>query len=224
VPEAEELGLCTFFCESIFGGDGPPSGGEAQCGSREFDEEPINFEVVPVKGEKAFYLSWEVICEAVSFSIYRCEGDSCNNFELIDETIYSYYQDISYDLLWGKEYRYQVMAHYVNSDSQPTTEGKDLGDLECWHHYDSNEKFCVHLSYYDQFKTYMVTNEDYSSNTFRSEVNATFYDKFNKGYKCSASNELAEVIYCSATAGKVCISHGGKASCAQMIDCQNESS
>jgi hypothetical protein len=218
VPAAGQT--CSDYCNATQGIPPPavvtpPAVG---CGTPGFTTPPSNVIIYPVKGEKQLKLSFDLPCPADYTEIYRCKGQDCSDFNLIDTTTNTIYFDRS-GLEFDSDYRYKLIVHYSQgSDSDPAFATGNAGDLECWHQKDEQE-FCVHEFYYEAFKDYLeifgYKNKLASDfNNFIPSVRAVFNSKLNRAWACNDNNLLFQKLGAvSCSSGQICISETPRARC-----------
>ncbi len=177
-----------------------------------------------IMGEKAVKVSWEdwskaTPCQPESFTISRCNGTACQNFIELATTADSVlvYDDDSPSLRWNKIYTYKVTAHY-DTGSFSNTSKVELGDMECWYHYDATGFCIVNMTYeMEPYKPYLVS---YGYNgfqageaNFRQKVQTRFENNFNRPFHCDAQNKLI-VDGDACPSGQICaIRHGATDYC-----------
>ncbi|MBI3027851.1 hypothetical protein HYY70_07105, partial [Candidatus Woesearchaeota archaeon] len=177
--------------------------------------------ITPVKGQKKLLLSWQDECKetAVSYEVLRCKGSDCTSFALVGITNKNSFQDSSGDLLFDTTYTYQIKAHYNLQSAIPTIKKTaTLGNIECLDRAFS-DKFCIHESFYDLHKTYLLSNfPEIFSTSFIDGIRTKFGDKFNKAFNCDAANKLIpDDTSCSSN--QVCIVQNNQPSCVNKVKC-----
>ena len=178
-----------------------------------------NLEIIPLKGQRKFQLSWKDECSetAVSYDILRCRDSGCTNFALVGITSINSFEDAS-DLLSDTTYTYQVKARYNLQTANPTiTKTSSLGSLECMERFNSNN-FCIHESYYSKYRNYLSTNFPNEFKSFAVGVKTKFSDKFNKAFFCDSTNKLLpEGTSCSSS--QICVVNNNNPSCLSKVSC-----
>lgn len=203
----------------------PPAVG---CGAPGYTPKVANLAVMPVKGQKAVKIDFNVPCPADSVVIYRCAGAGCTDFSAIvtlDGRV-NQYVDSSAGLLWNSAYEYKVIANYqVSGASDPAVVGVNTGDIECWYQT-GNDVFCVSPFYYGQFKDYFNANgyKIASSSEFRDNYEAKRDSLFNafygKSWFCSNLNVLSRPApQVSCLSDEICVSDGSAARCVKPEEC-----
>ena len=200
----------------------PPS-----CAAPGYTPPVSNLFVLPVKGEKAVQIDFNLPCPVNHVKIYRCQGSGCTNFTLLTTLGSSNsYKDESADLLWDEDYNYKIIANYkVSGDSTPATAEVNTGDLECWYQT-TNDLFCIAPYYYDQFKSYLkeygykIASADDFKADFDSEKDSVFNDFYRKSWRCNDMNQLSKPApQASCTEDEICISDGSTAKCVESVSC-----
>jgi len=191
------------------------------CESISYQPQISLFVAKPMQSEKKMELVWNSECTAniVSTNIYRCAGVSCTNFQLIGSTPLMAFIDEDPLLVFGTTYTYKIEAQYRVQTTKPTLTAKaSLGNIECWNQYHAGP-FCVHESYYNQYKTYLIQNvAGFSETTFAQNVRNTFTTKLNKAFVCDAANTLTEEgTVCSST--EVCVVSDNNPMCIEKSEC-----
>lgn len=124
---------------------------ESNCESVSYVPKIKNPKASSLKGNKKIKLSWESECVSnlILNNIYRCTGDNCNDFILVGSSLESNFIDEDDKLKFTTTYTYKIESNYRVQTAKPfsTTKG-NLGNLECWNKFDSNN-FCIHESYYN---------------------------------------------------------------------------
>ncbi len=179
-----------------------------------------NFEITPVKGQKKFLLKWKDECSetAVSYDILRCKGAGCTNFDMISTSNVNSFEDSTNELLFDTEYTYQVKAHYNLQAATPAiTKSATLGNLECLDQFYSNN-FCIHESYYNKYKGYLLANFPDVFRNFEDGVQKQFSGKLNGAFSCDAFNKLIpEGTSCPSS--KICVVTNNQPSCLNKANC-----
>ena len=182
------------------------------CNDPAYTPKITKFTAMPVKGEKQIGLNWENECfsSTTSYYIYRCTGSGCNTFinpimvlQQKDFEAADKFKFIDKDskLEFGKSYTYQIKINFVMAKPVSKAATTNLGDLECWHQYGTNN-FCIYKGYYDQYSEYM-TSHGLSVDT----------NKLNKAYSCNNENKLTGPSL-SCSGNNVCaVVSSGKAQC-----------
>lgn len=182
-----------------------------------------NLIISPVKGEKKFNLKWDDECiqNSASYEIKRCDKEkNCQDFKINTNG----FEDNSEELLFDKEYTYQVTAIYKIQSAKPTLEGTgNLGNLECLGKSDS-KLFCLHENSYDEYKDYLINNLGFKTETFIEDVIKKFgssdKDRLNKAFFCNNINNLKlEGPDPACTDGEVCAIINGNSKCLEPSAC-----
>lgn len=239
---------CTDYCNSSLGvpvagycGDGicqasesaascPQDCGTAAvgvCSDPLYDLAPV-VDAVPVKGEKAINLSYDVVCPASRVLIDRCAGPQCSSFSNIADLPYpSYFVDYgtaARPLLWDQDFSYRVRVEYdLQGLSEPAVVIANPGDIECAGRGD--EEFCVSEFTYLPFEDYLAehgygtaSSAFFSSSSFQSDVASYFGNKFNSAFVCDDENVLSSpVLQCDVD--EVCVGRPAGAECLSETVC-----
>jgi len=227
VPPAGQT--CSQFCNASKALPSPEANVTpvTGCGAPGFRAAPANVVVSPVKGEKALRVSFDVSCPVDYTEIYRCAGQGCSDYTMVDTVAGgSSFFDRS-GLEFSKVYRYKVVVHYSGgSDSNPGFSSGSMGDLECWFKQ-TDDEFCIHQFYYDVFEDYLksfgyksVSASDFTDD-FSSGVVSVFSSRFNKAWSCNSNNLLFQktgAVSCSA--GQICVSSVPRAKCVTPSACE----
>jgi len=203
---------------------GPPAVG---CGAPGYTPKVSNLAVMPVKGDKAVEIDFNVPCPADSVEIHRCKGTGCTDFSLI-ATLgqVNQYIDDSADLLWNSDYTYKVIANYkVSGASDPATASVNTGDIECWYQT-TNDIFCISPFYYDQYKDYLKTKgykvgsaPDFKS-SYVSTRDSVFNAFYGKSWYCTNMNVLSRPApQADCADDEICVSDGRIARCVEQVEC-----
>jgi hypothetical protein len=171
-----------------------------ECGSPDFSPAPVDFVVVPVKGEKKFRLSFTQVCPADYVQVLRSEDGK--TFEYIAQIKGNVFVDDDPELRWDKEYTYNIFSVYVFSGRSSELSLKArLGDIECWNN--NVPVFCLSPNFYYKFEDYLKTFgydrvlKGSFDLDFESAVNSVFSNRFNKAFYCSDINKLVISRSCS---------------------------
>lgn len=217
--EGGDIGCTSPADNSEFGGSCIKEG--VGCSNPSYVPKLSNLEITPVKGQRKFLLKWQDECSetAVSYDILRCKETGCANFDVIGTTNANSFEEASGDLLFDAVYTYQIKARYNLQTATPTiTKTVSLGNIECLEQF-SSDNFCIHESYYNRYKNYLLTNfpETFSKN-FLLGVKNKFWEKLNKAFFCSSVNRLtAEGTSCPST--QICVVSNNKPSCLNKVNC-----
>ena len=216
--EGGDLG-CTSPADALESGGSCVTEG-AGCSNPNYIPKLSNFEITPAKGQRKFLLKWKDECSktAVSYDILRCKDNGCTNFALIGTTTINSFEDTSGDLLFDTTYAYQIKSRYNLQLAAPTiTKTATLGNIECLDQFSVNN-FCIHESYYNKYRNYLLTNFLNEFKNFANGIKTKFSDKFNKAFFCDATNKLVpEGTACSST--QVCVVSNNKPSCLSKVTC-----
>ena len=205
--------------------DNDESGGScvkegAGCTNPNYIPKLSNLEITPVKGQRKLLLKWKDECSetAVSYDILRCRDSGCTNFALVGIATANSFEDASGDLLFDTTYTYQIKARYNLQFATPTiTKTATLGNMECLEQLSSNN-FCIHESYYNKYRNYLLTNFPNEFKNFLAGIKTKFGDKLNKAFFCDATNKLVpEGTSCSST--QICVVNNNKPSCISKVNC-----
>ena len=210
------------------------SGGDCKvqppkCNDPNYKPKISDLIITPVKGKAGFSLRWKDECIATSYDILRCKG-SCSNFQEIAESNTNSFDDKSINLIFDLDkatlspYTYQIKAQYSNGKtSDPITKTANLGNLECLEQF-SNNPFCIHASYYDRYKTYLISNfpSEFTESSFSNKVTSKFGTNFNKAFYCDESNKLNGPSL-SCPSQQVCVVSNNQPSCLRQVNCKKES-
>ncbi|MBD3163793.1 hypothetical protein GF323_01210 [Candidatus Woesearchaeota archaeon] len=220
-------GLCDVKANSQFFGDiSDGSNCQQQCNLTIPQTQPgdcpassgpnIQFTVLPVKGEKAFHLSWSDPCDAVGYEINRYKG---GNKEDTFKTKQTYYKDDSSGLLWEQDYMYEIKGQYVSNADSFASRAANLGNLECWHQK-NHDKFCINTAYYiHNYKDYLLQFPKFNQGYFPDKIASEFSEHINKAYHCRQDNTLSSQ-YISCPQDKVCVIEKGTEVCKQQSACE----
>ncbi|MBI4146500.1 hypothetical protein HY489_04135 [Candidatus Woesearchaeota archaeon] len=196
---------------------------QAGCGSPTFRPAPRDLTVVPVRGEKAFALSFSIPCPVDFLSISRCKGLGCGDFSKIaDIAPATSFNDEDESLLFATDYTYSVVAHYRQvGDSEPGVASGNLGDLECWKQLESS--FCISPFFYERFRSYLLSNgyAQYDAADFASQfdrfVELAFGGRFNRAWRCNGNVLVGPQVSCEGD--QVCRADERGANCMSREDC-----
>ena len=214
----ENITTCPQDCAVV-----PPS----VCTDPFYKKPPQNLFLAPVKGERAFNLSFSLECGVDFVDVYRCEGvvSSCSDkVASLSPGVTSFIDDSS-DLKWDQDYTYVVVPFYSfqKAFGDSGIVSGSLGDIECW--FKGFEPFCVSDYSYDVFRDYL-TSFGYAgadANAFATDfgfvVSRIFGSKFNSAFQCDASNVLSPVGV-SCASGEFCVANAGGARCVVPEPCE----
>ena len=177
------------------------------CNSVSYVPKITNMNAMPVKGQKKISLSWQNECASnlVSNNIYRCAGTNCAGFSLIGTSTENIFIDEDESLKFDAAYTYKIESIFGVQTAKPTaTASAFLGNLECWNRLDNNN-FCIHESYYNQYKDYLITNlAGFSTQNFLQNVKSTFSGKLNRAFFCTGANVL-NVQGTACNSNQICV-------------------
>ena len=206
--------------------DNDESGGSCSeesvgCSDLTYIPKLSDLRITPAKGERKFLLRWKDECSetAISYDVLRCKDSGCTNFAVIGSTNTNSFEDISGDLLFDTIYTYQIKSRYNLQTATPTiTSTATLGNLECLNQF-SNNNFCIHEPYYNEYKNYLLTNfASIFSKNFADGIKSKFGDKFNKAFFCDVTNKLVpQGTSCSSS--QVCVITNNNPSCLNKVNC-----
>jgi len=210
-------GSCPTDCD---GGGGGGPGEPGDCDNPLYVPE-FSVLVRPVQGEKRFNLQWNDSCVATEYVVERCLDGSCIE---VGTTSTTQFVDSSLELLWDTNYEYKVHGTYsvqgeITNDDRYTA---NLGNLECWG-ADVDTYFCIHQSYYSQFKPYLEDlDPDYISD-FPGTIAQHYGSRFNSAFFCRTNNRLSSsLITCPSDDNKVCVIESELYTCVERSRCMPE--
>ncbi len=188
------------------------------CGNPSYQPKITSFRAVPVKGQKKIKLEWQSECNSnvASHEILKCAGENCNNFVSVGAI------ETDEDVGFGKFYTYKIEVSYnLQTEKSTSTTTASAGNLECWNKLNNNN-FCIHESYYNQYKDYIINNiQGFTENNFAVKVKDTFSGKLNKAFFCNDAGILTEEgTACSNN--EVCVVSKNNPFCLQKISCNYE--
>ncbi|MBI2208022.1 hypothetical protein HYU50_00850 [Candidatus Woesearchaeota archaeon] len=193
----------------------------ADCDSISYVPKITNMKAMPLKGQKKIGLSWQNECASslVSNNIYRCAGTNCADFSLVGTSAQNIFIDEDDSLKFDMTYTYKIESTFSIQTAKPTaTATASIGNLECWNRLDNNN-FCIHESYYNQYKDYLIRNfAGFSTQNFLENVRSTFSGKLNRAFLCNDANVLGiEGTVCNAN--QVCVISNNNPVCVEKSSC-----
>jgi len=218
---AEDANSCPDDCAQVVVG----------CGSPNYNPKPV-FTITPVLGNKALKLSYDTACDVDYFTINRCAGDDCTDFETITQTTApSEFIDKDPTLEFNQDYTYQLIAHYpLAGASEPAIAIGNIGDIECWNR--GATPFCVSYTFYDHYQSYLstygygqYTSTDFA-NLFDESVRQTFATRFNSAWRCTPENTLIETtpaLSCDINQDEYCVADETGPRCVVQEECGADS-
>ncbi|MFC1768434.1 hypothetical protein ACFLZX_01595 [Nanoarchaeota archaeon] len=177
-------------------GDCPYS---ANCSTPTYQPKLSNLRVQPIQGSNTMKLSWvdECVTEIQFYEVTRCKDSDCLTLPPI---VFNEFSDGN--LEFGPRYTYKIFAKYGDARTATINGSNLLGNLECLNQRDTNNKFCISASYYDQpvIQTYF--------SRFGGDANETFY---NTGFQCLSGNRLTKIRECAENTS--CTAYGPDIEC-----------
>lgn len=195
------------------------------CGTPGYKPAVRDVVVTPITNQKAFRIEFAQVCPSVFFKIRRAETGS-NVWTFVAQTSDNSFVDNAPDLEFSMDYTYEVLAYYVDGESEKTYGYGNLGDIECWNN--PAQEFCLNENFYYKFENYFkdfgyeteIKQRSWSDfmTAFDFSVEFLFSSRFNNAYSCDAENNL---VFKKSCPGGVCGIKNSAAVCIQAGVCEN---